>query len=159
LPNVSGHAMRTKKLTIKIITFLVLVTTLISCDQLNSAYLKNNSGQPISTSLYFFNYKPSDTQSAQHKYIKHLLADPAIKDNAKIILLGQGIARVNFTLPDSAVIRLMFDTAPLDKRNIDFDAIKITSEKNKIELFDKGKIFDNFKSETKKNIRFLTIST
>lgn len=151
--------MRTKKLTIKIILFLVLVSSLISCDQLNSAYLKNNSGQAISTSLYFFNYKPSDTNSKKLRYIKNLLADPIIKNNAKVIYLGHGIARVDFTLPDIAVIQLMFDTAALNNRDLNFDAIKITSEKTKIELFDKGKILDSFKSETKKNIRFLTISS
>jgi hypothetical protein len=149
--------MTAKTLTIRVIIFLLLATTLISCDQLNYAYLKNNSGKPISTSLYFFNYRPSDTHSTQHRYIKHLIADPAIKDNAKVILFGCGIVRVDFTLQDSAAIQLMFDTAPLSKHKVDFDAIKITTSSDKIELFDKAKIFDNFKPDKHKTRRYFTI--
>lgn len=141
-----------------VVIICILTTILIACDQLNSAYLKNKSGKPISTSLYFFSYNPSDTSSRQNTYIKYLMEDSLIKNNAKLTLLRNKTARVDFLLEDNSELRLIFDTAPLNKGTVDFDAIKIVSYNKKLELFEKEKILDSFKPETYKTMRFLTIS-
>ena len=142
----------------RVLIFLIFVTTLVSCDQVNTASLRNKSSRPISTSLYFFNYDPADTDGRQNSFIKYLMEDSVIKDNAKLTLLRNKIARVEFVLQDNSSIELIYDTAPLREGTVDFDVIKIVSFKSNLELFDKGKILDSFKPETHETIRYLTIN-
>ena len=86
------------------------------------------------------------------------MKDSVIKDNVRLTLLRNKIARIDFILQDNSSIELIYDTAPLRVGTVAFDALKITSNKNKIELFGKAKILDSLKQGRIKTMRYLTIN-
>src|ERR1035437_7918308 len=139
----------------RLIIFFILTTTFVSCDTISEAFLENNSGRQISVSLYFSNYNPSDPDSRQNRYIKNLMADTVIKDNVKLTILVNKIARIDFLLKSNSSIELIYDTAPIHSWTIVFDNLKITSGRKVIELNGKDKIFENFKTGATKAKRTL----
>lgn len=140
----------------KRIIIFILYLVLVSCDQPNSAYLKNQSDKPINTSIYFFNYNPDNIHDSQNVYIENLMKSPVI-GNVKLTYLRGNIARIDFILAENSEIKLIYDTAPLGESTIEFEAIKITSQKQKIELYDKEKILDSFIPRKPKTKRYLII--
>jgi hypothetical protein len=108
----------------RIIFYFILLTLLISCDQLNIAYLKNSSGQSIRVYLYFLSYNPSDVNSSQNLFIKYLIQDSAIQANVKLTLIKKNIARVDFSLSNNTNIELIYDTAPLRENDLNFSILK-----------------------------------
>lgn len=149
-----GYTMK----SIKQLILFFCITTLISCDQPNHAFLVNKSGNPISVSLYFFNYDTSDSNCRVNTFIRYLMEDSVIKDNAKLIMLTNKIAKVEFLLKDSLLVELIYDTSPLHEGDVKFDAIKINSSKNMIGIYDKEKILKMFKKEEPKPIYYFTIN-
>lgn len=139
------------------IFIFILHLVLVSCDQPNKAYLKNQSGKPIYTSIYFFNYNSANIHNSQNLFIKELIKNPIIRDNVKLTYFRGNIARIDFVLSENSELKLIDDTAPLSESAIEFDAIKIISHKQKMELYDKEKIFACFKQSSSKTKHYLII--
>ena len=139
-----------------ILLLFTLSFILTSCDQLNFGYLTNETSEPISISLYFNNYETNKPKNSQNIYIENLIKDTLIND-IKLKKSMNNIAELNFKLDENKSIELIFSTAPLRDYDVEFDALKIVTKNDKIELKGKSKILENFKAKSNKNKRYLII--
>lgn len=136
----------------KIKSFLVLgifSIVLSSCDQLNSAYLVNDTSDSVVVVLSIINL-----EKVQNSFPYRNLADDS---TANIYKLDNETTRIEFALCSKCEFELFFDTAPLRAFNLSVDTLKILKSNETLEYNTKEQILNAFVEREHYTKRYLTI--
>lgn len=127
----------------------IIVTFLTSCDQLNSAYLSNETPDKIDVVLSII-----DPEDVETSFTYRKLSDDS---TANIYKLDNQTTRIEFSVCSKCEFEIFFDTAPLRARNLDVDTMKIITQNNIIQYNTREEIFDAFIEREHYTKKYLTI--
>lgn len=125
------------------------ITFLTSCDQLNSAYLVNDTSDTINVVLSIIN-----SEDVESSFIYKKLSDDS---TANIYKLDNLTTRIEFSVCQKCQFEIFFDTAPLRAQNLAIDTLKIIKKNEILQYNTKEEIFNAFTIREHYTNKYLTV--
>ncbi|MDX1830508.1 MAG: hypothetical protein R3342_13290 [Lutibacter sp.] len=132
-----------------LLTLGIIGTFLICCDQLNSAYLYNDTPDTVDVVLSIIN--PKEVESS---FIFRKLSGDS---TANIYKLNNQTTRIEFSVCSKCEFEMFFDTARLRAQNLGVDSLKIIKKNGILQYTTKEDIFNAFVEREHYSEKYLTI--
>lgn len=127
----------------------IIFTFITSCDQINSAYIVNETSNKVDVVVSIIN-----PEEVENSYIYRKLLDDS---TANIYKLDNQTTRIEFSICSKCEFEIFFDTAPLRATNLEADSLKIIKQDGILQYNTKEEIFKAFVEREHYTKKYLTI--